>query len=423
MASIQELREAVGKARADAIAINEKAKSEGRDLTAEEMGQWESANDAFDKAREALDAENAKQANAQSRDEKLAAMAEFLNKSPGRKTDANTPKGKEKAEGERHRTEPHVSAAFNKFLINGHTNLQPGERAALGVDTSASGGTLVAPEEFVADLIKFVDDRVYIRSLATVLPVTDADSLGIPTWDADPSDAVWTSEIGTGDEDTASSTGKRVLKPHPLGKRIKISRTLLRKSVIPAEQLVRERLGYKFAVTEEKAFLAGSGANEPLGLFTASANGISTGRDVSTDNTLTEIKADGLINAKFALKAQYMASPNTRWIFHRTAVRNIRKLKDGNGQYLWQMGLGGSPDTILEVPYLMSEFAPSTFTTGLYVGIIGDLTWYYIADSLRMEIQRLDELYAATNQVGFIGRLECDGAPVLEEAFARVKLA
>jgi HK97 family phage major capsid protein len=87
------------------------------------------------------------------------------------------------------------------------------------------------------------------------------------------------------------------------------------------------------------------------------------------------------------------------------------------------MGLGGSPDTILEVPYLMSEFAPSTFTTGLYVGIIGDLTWYYIADSLRMEIQRLDELYAATNQVGFIGRLECDGAPVLEEAFARVKLA
>ena len=70
----------------------------------------------------------------------------------------------------------------------------------------------------------------------------------------------------------------------------------------------------------------------------------------------------------------------------------------------------------------MSEYAPSTFTTGLYVGIIGDFQWYWIAESLRFELQRLDELYAATNQVGFIGRLEADGMPVLAEAFTRVAL-
>jgi HK97 family phage major capsid protein len=84
--------------------------------------------------------------------------------------------------------------------------------------------------------------------------------------------------------------------------------------------------------------------------------------------------------------------------------------------------LGGTPDRILEVPYVMSEYAPSTFTTGLYVGIIGDFSFYWIADSLKLEIQRLDELYAVTNQVGFIGRSETDGLPVLAEAFARVKL-
>ena len=71
----------------------------------------------------------------------------------------------------------------------------------------------------------------------------------------------------------------------------------------------------------------------------------------------------------------------------------------------------------------MSEYAPNTFTTGLYVGLLGDFSHYWIADALEMTVQRLVELYAGTNQTGFIGRLETDGAPVLEEAFARVKLA
>jgi HK97 family phage major capsid protein len=70
----------------------------------------------------------------------------------------------------------------------------------------------------------------------------------------------------------------------------------------------------------------------------------------------------------------------------------------------------------------MSEYVPNTFTSGLYVGLFGDLRYYWIADSLMFELQRLDELYAETNQVGMIGRWESDGMPILEEAFARVKL-
>ena len=422
MASIKELQEAVGKARADALAINEKAKSEGRDLNAEELAQWDQANDDFDSARTALDEANAAQANAESRDEKLAKMEDFLKKSPGRKTDANLPK-KAGGDGATTQTDAALSKVFSKFLLNGENSLLPSERAAMQVDTTTQGGTLVLPEQMLNQLIKFVDDRVYMRQIATVLPLTNADSVGIPSWDTDPGDAAWTAEIGAYSEDSSARTGKRNLKPSKLTKGIKISRMLLRKSVLPIDTLVMERLGYKLGIAEENGFLTGNGTDEPLGVFIASANGISTARDVSTDNTTTEIKADGLINAKFSLKAQYQGSPSTRWMFHRTAVRNIRKLKDGNGQYLWQMGLGGAPDTILEVPYLMSEFAPSTFTTGLYVGIIGDFKFYYIADSMTIELLRLNELYAGTGQIGFIAALETDGMPVLEEAFARVKLA
>ena len=167
--------------------------------------------------------------------------------------------------------------------------------------------------------------------------------------------------------------------------------------------------------------MTGDGSQKPLGVFVASADGISTARDVSTGNTATSIMGDGLIEAKYSLKEAYW--PRARWIFHRDAVKQIRKLKDGNGQYIWQAGIsGGVPDRILELPYTTSEFAPNTFTTGQYVGILGDFQKYWIVDALDMVMQRLTELYAETNQTGFIARYEGDGAPVLEEAFARVKL-
>jgi HK97 family phage major capsid protein len=168
--------------------------------------------------------------------------------------------------------------------------------------------------------------------------------------------------------------------------------------------------------------MTGTGANQALGVFTASNDGIPTSRDVSTGNTTTSIQTDGLIEAKYSLRPGYMAKAS--WIFHRDAVKQIRKLKDGDGQYIWQQGLtGGQPDRILDSPFKMSEYAPNTFTTGLYVGIIGDFKYFWVVDALSFEIQRLVELYARTNQDGFIGRFETDGMPVLGEAFARVKLA
>lgn len=76
---------------------------------------------------------------------------------------------------------------------------------------------------------------------------------------------------------------------------------------------------------------------------------------------------------------------------------------------------------LLGLPVLMSEYVPSTYTTGLYVGMLADFSQYWIADNLNMTVQRLVELYAESNQIGFIGRMEVDGMPVLAEAFVRLK--
>lgn len=313
-------------------------------------------------------------------------------------------------------------AAFRRFLAGGERALRESELRALQMDLDSAGGFLVAPQQFVSELIAAVDNAVFIRGLARTFTLTSAESLGAPVLDTDIDDADWTSELATGSADSALDFAKRELRPHPLAKLIKVSNKLIRASSVGVEELVRERLAYKFGVTEEKGFMTGHGSGQPLGIFTASAQGISTGRDVSTGNTTTSIQTDGLLEAKYTLKVQYRG--RARWIFHRDALKQVAKLKDGDGQYIWQQGItAGTPDRLLNLPYLESEYAPNTFTTGLYAGILGDFQHYWIADALDLQVQRLSELYAATNQTGFIGRLEVDGMPVLEEAFVRVKLA
>jgi HK97 family phage major capsid protein len=312
---------------------------------------------------------------------------------------------------------PEAVKAFDNYLRSGKPS------AALQKDSDPAGGYTV-PAQFAARLIQALDNVVFMRQIGTVLPpLTVGGSIGVPSLDADPADPTWVAEISTGAEDSTMSFGKREMRPHPLAQLIKVSKTLVRQSALPIEAIVRERLLYKLSVVEENAFLNGSGAAQPLGVFTASSSGISTSRDVSTGNSTTAIGADNLREVKYSLARQYRG-PSLRWVFHRDAVKMISKLKDGNGQYLWSPGIAGQmEDTILNVPVIESEYAPNTFTTALYVGILGDFSQYWIIDSLGATIDVASELYMATNQNGYFSRTETDGAPVLEAAFARVKLA
>jgi HK97 family phage major capsid protein len=435
--TIKELLEKRAKCIADARAIHNKAEEENREPTAEERQQFDAlmkeAGEHKAKAEE-LQADEQRKTD-------LEAAEKELQASRGRQTDlqrADNPNAGQEAQtvvelspsicgdvrnvviaGET--TSQSYLNAFRNFLVQGERGV--GVQAALQKDSDTGGGYLSAPLQFMAELIKAVDNLVFMRQLGRVLPpITAADSLGAPSLDNDPADPTWTAELSIGNEDSTMSFGKRELKPHPLAQFIKVSKTLLRRSSIGADAIVRDRLAYKMAVVMENAFLNGSGAGQPLGIFTASNNGISTSRDVSTGNTTTSIMFDGLKEAEYSLKAQYRRVAS--WIFHRDGIKQISKLKDGEGRYIWQPSVQvGQPDRILNLPVYESEYAPNTFTTGQYVGILGDFSKYWIVDALTMTIQVLLELYAATNQNGYISRAESDGMPVLGEAFARVKLA
>ena len=313
-----------------------------------------------------------------------------------------------------------ISRSFCKFLTGGMQALNEADLKVLQVSDNTLGGFLTVPEQFRAQLIQRVDDLVFVRQFGTQITLDSAESLGVPTLDTDLNDAEWTTELSTGSEDTALTLGRRQLRPHPLAKAVKISNTLLRRArLVDPERLVRDRIAFKFGVTQEKAFMSGDGSQKPLGMFTASNDGIGTDRDV-TITTTSALDADKLIELKHTLKPQYWRT--ARIVLHRDMLRRIRQSKDGNGQYLWQPGLQGDlPNTILELPYVVSEFAPNTFTSGQYVMLIGDLSYYWIADTLDLQVQRLVERYADTNATGFLARAECDGMPVLSEAFVRGK--
>ncbi len=88
-------------------------------------------------------------------------------------------------------------------------------------------------------------------------------------------------------------------------------------------------------------------------------------------------------------------------------VKAIRKLKDGQGQYLWQPSLtAGTPDTLLNRPIYTSAYAP-TIASGVKSIAFGDFGYYWIADRQGRSFKRLNELFATTGQVGFLAQSTC----------------
>jgi HK97 family phage major capsid protein len=416
----------------------EKAASEKRELTGDETTTYE----AMDADVEALhanlhDAEHTA-AEAEKRAKSLESREAFLAQ-PQRvplKLDVDGGKGGEKAvvapEAWRKRYDPDVisryearakpgyAKAFGAYLtaLDARYELAPQEFRDLSVGTASQGGYAVPVQEFVPQIIRKLDDLFPLIAKATKFEVPQAQSLGVPTLEANPSDSTWTTEVATGGQDVTMAFGKRELTPWPIAKLLLISRKLMRASPLNMEALIRDRMAYKIGNPVSNALNQGTGANQPLGIFVASSAGITTGRDTAVIST-GALDPDKVITLRHSIRDAYK---NLTWVMHRTTFAKFRSLKATTGQYLWlpSMGLVDVPSTLLDFPYVLDETAPAwTATASNYLMVLGDLSYIWMAIALNFDIQRLDELYAATNQVGFIVRAEIDAMPTLEDAFVR----
>lgn len=415
------------KALAEARAIHEKCKAEGRKWTAEEQAAHDKALADVKTYRE--------MASGELQTDKEEKIVDKANEIVDRAIKPGTEPGQlpEFRNINRAHMDKIVRAAltdvkreeeFRDFMRTGQVGERMRESRAMQADLDAVGGYWLAPIQMVSMILKNVDDLVQIRQLATKFQVLNSASLGVPQLGEDADEFEFTSELATGSDQDDLTFGKRELKPAPMAKRFKISNKLIMAAVMDVSAFVLGRLSVKKGYTEENAFMTGDGVNGPLGLFVASASGINTDRDVATGNTSTALKFDGIKNAKWALKPQYRNSPNTRILLHSDALLKLDLEKDAvDGNYIWQPSVvAGNPDKVCNLPVLESRFVPNTFTTGQYVGMIGDFQYYWIADALNMQVKVLNELYAEQNKTGYILRSEVDAQPVLSEAFVRLKL-
>ena len=133
-----------------------------------------------------------------------------------------------------------------------------------------------------------------------------------------------------------------------------------------------------------------------------------------TAASATAITMDEVMDLFYALRAPYRKS--AVFLMNDSTVKAIRKLKDNTGNYLWQPSVtAATPDTILNRPVYTSSYVPA-LVAGAKAIAFGDLGFYWVADRQGRSFKRLNELFAATGQVGFMASQRVDGKLILPEA-------
>jgi len=297
-------------------------------------------------------------------------------------------------------------AFWNAMRTRSGEGLDPVIKNALQIGTDTEGGYLV-PDEFERTLIEALDEENIFRKLANVISTSSGDRK-IPVV-ASKGTASWIDEEGAIPE-SDDSFGQVSIGAYKLGTMIKVSEELLNDSVFNLENYIAREFARRIGNKEEDAFFTGDGSGKPTGILAASG-----GAQIGvTAASATVITVDEILDLFYSLKSPYRNK--SVFVMNDATIKAIRKLKDGQGQYIWQPSLqAGTPDTILNRPVYTSSYVPTIAASAKSI-IFGDFGYYWVADRQGRVFKRLNELYAATGQVGFVATQRVDGKLILPEA-------
>jgi HK97 family phage major capsid protein len=143
-------------------------------------------------------------------------------------------------------------------------------------------------------------------------------------------------------------------------------------SPFAVETLLGELLGERLGRRANTELTVGDGTGDPNGIVTAS----SLGKTAAGVNAVT---ADEIIDLLHSVDPAYRQSPKAAFMFNDSTLAAIRKLKDGNGNYLWQMGnvQNGVPGSLLGYRYYINQ-AMASLATGQKVAVFGDFGKYFV---------------------------------------------
>lgn len=216
----------------------------------------------------------------------------------------------------------------------------------------------------------------------------------------------------------------------------KVSRELVqdapaRGSDFSIEPMVAQRLGRLFGQSIEYQLWHGDGSGKPQGLKNASVGGTAlttTATSLTTDGTITP---DEIIDWIYSLPMKYMKSPSCAIVASQSFYAAVRKLvekQSGSGghvvmPYLWEPSYqAGTPDRLLGIPVHVTPWAPALASTANQVhAVVGDFSHMVVAQRTGVSIQVLNELYAATGQIAYLGETRLDAKIVRLDAFRMLK--
>lgn len=278
---------------------------------------------------------------------------------------------------------------------------------ALSVGTDADGGYLV-PEEYEKMLIDKLQEENFFRSLATVIHTGSERKIPVVTGHGE---ASWMEENGLYPE-SQDTFGQISIGAYKLGTAIRVSEELLNDSVFDLPSYIAGEFARRIGTKEEEAFLVGDGKSKPTGVFPTA--------DLGVTAATTNITFDDVIDLYHSLRIPYRRK--AVWLLNDSTIKALRKVKDGNGNYIWQPSVqAGMPDTILNRPCYSTSFAPE-LAAGNRPILFGDFSYYWIADREYRSFKRLNELYAPNGQVGFLASQRVDGFLTLNEAIKALEV-
>jgi len=315
------------------------------------------------------------------------------------------------------------AAAFDKWVRFGFdgekTVWTPEEKRALSSASDGTGGFLV-PVDWESGIIMNAYDMAELRPICQVgrtgRDVVQLGSLSKPT-------VAWgrqNLEIST----QTLTAGAQRISIYDLRAIALLSNNTLEDAEADINAELSDAFARAVAEAEDDAFAVGAGDDSPKGVAgdsrvqdLAVAGGIATALSDATHNGV-----DALLDCLYTPKKTYRK--NGRWAFNSTTEAAIRKLKDGEGKYLWQPPVQmGAPALLLGKPIVNPEGMPE-ITTNTYPIVFGDFkAGYKIRDRKGLTVQRLIERYAEYDQTGFKIVKRVGGMVTLPEAFCPIKIA
>ena len=317
-------------------------------------------------------------------------------------------------------TSPTATAEYaNAFwdMMRGSNTAEVRDALSVGVDQN---GGYTVPDEFHRQLLQGLEENNIFRRLAKTI-TTQSGTRTIPIA-MDTGGASWIEE-GAAIQESDLSFTTETLSAYKLGCMIKVSNELLHDSAFDIASYIAQRFGVRFGNAEEDAFINGTGPSTNPQTTPSMPTGILNSVTAAAGNTTANAQTvhfDNIFKLYYSLKSPYRSKAS--FLCNETLLLQLMLIKDKNDNYIWKPSLDvAKPDTILGRPIYTSSYMPAitgnaTTDKNKKVLLFGDFNYYWIADRTSRTFKRLNELYAVTDQVGFIGTQRVDGKLILPEA-------